>query len=103
MVRSFRRVVTGHNSEGKSIIWKDSSAPNIVEPLPQFALHEMWETKSPADNTTEDEVATRENSIEPHYFSEKILNCLAGKTIPIKKQHVQHILKQHLWNKANTY
>mgnify|MGYP001168988238 FL=1 len=66
MVRSFRRVVTGHNSEGKSIIWKDSSAPNIVEPLPQFALHEMWETKSPADNTTEDEVATRENSIEPH-------------------------------------
>ena len=26
----------------------------------------MWETKSPADNTTEDEVATRENSIEPH-------------------------------------
>ncbi len=66
MVRSFRRGLTGHYSEGKSIILKDSSSPNIVEPLPQFALHEMCETKSPADNTTEDEVATRENSIEPH-------------------------------------
>ena len=28
-----------------------------------------------------------ENSIEPHYFSEKILNCLACKTIPIYWGH----------------
>ena len=66
MPRSFRRVVTGHNSEGKSIIWKDSAAPTIVEPLPQFALHEMWETKSPADNSLEEDTAIRENKIEPH-------------------------------------
>ena len=34
-----------------------------------------------------------ENSIEPHYFSEKILNCLACKTIPIYWGH--HSIRQY--------
>ena len=67
MAKNFRRVVTGHrNEDGKSIIWKDGPAPKIVEPLPQFNLHEMWETKSPADNSGTQDAAIRENKIEPH-------------------------------------
>jgi hypothetical protein len=66
MTRSFRRVVTGHNAEGKSIILKDGPSPQTLEPLPQLFLHEMWETTAPADNTGEVDTAIRENSIEPH-------------------------------------
>ena len=67
MPKNFRRVVTGHRIEdGKSIIWKDGLAPTIIEPLPQFVLHEMWETKSPADNKGLQDAAIRDNKIEPH-------------------------------------
>ena len=66
MQKQYRRVVTGHDTNGKSIIWKDGTAPRTLEPLPQLTLHEMWETKSPADNESADEVENRENKIEPH-------------------------------------
>ena len=36
MERKFRRVVTGHNSEGKSIILMDGVPPQVLEPLPQL-------------------------------------------------------------------
>ena len=61
-----RRVVTGHNAAGKSIIWKDGPAPQSIEPLPGLFLHEYWETTAPADNTGDADTAIRENSIEPH-------------------------------------
>ena len=51
MARQFRRVVTGHNSEGKSIILMDGAPPQTLEPMPQLFLHEIWETSAPADNT----------------------------------------------------
>lgn len=66
MARVFRRVVTGHNSEGKSFIWKDGPPPQSLEPLPQLKLHELWETGSLADNSGDKDCAVRENSIEPH-------------------------------------
>jgi len=66
MARTFRRVVTGHNAEGKSIIWKDGPPPQTLEPLPQLVLHEIWETTAPADNTGDMDLAIRENRIEPH-------------------------------------
>ena len=66
MTRRFRRVVTGHNAEGKSIIWRDGPSPQVLEPLPQLTLHELWETTAPAVNTGETDTAIRENSIEPH-------------------------------------
>ena len=50
MPRQFRRVVTGYNSDGKSIIWKDGPPPQSLEPLPELILHEVWETGSPASN-----------------------------------------------------
>ena len=54
MARQFRRVVTGHNSEGKSIILMDGAPPQTLEPMPQLFLHEIWETSAPADNTASD-------------------------------------------------
>ncbi|MFP6733533.1 MAG: cupin domain-containing protein [Rhodospirillales bacterium] len=67
MPRQFRRVVTGFNSDGKSIIWKDGPPPQSLEPLPQLILHEVWETGSPASNAGDEDLAIRENRIEPHH------------------------------------
>ena len=36
MARTFRRVVTGHNAEGKSCFISDGPPPQTVEPLPQL-------------------------------------------------------------------
>lgn len=66
MARTFRRVVTGHNAEGRSCFISDGPPPQSLEPLPQLILHEIWETGAPADNTAEGDPAIRENSIEPH-------------------------------------
>lgn len=65
MAKTFRRVVTGHNANGRSIIWKDGP-PRMLEPMPQFIVHEIWETTAPADNTGAEDTAIRENRIEPH-------------------------------------
>jgi mannose-6-phosphate isomerase-like protein (cupin superfamily) len=66
MARQFRRVVTGHNSEGKSIILMDGAPPQILEPMPQLFSHEIWETSAPADNTGQTDTAIRDPRIEPH-------------------------------------
>ena len=60
---TYRRVVTGHNEEGKAIIAIDG------EPGHRSGnLYEMWNTTSmPADNTdpTDDVAATRDMELEP--------------------------------------
>ena len=66
MARTFRRVVTGHNAEGKSIFISDGPPPHSLEPMPGLVLHEIWETGAPADNTADGDPAIRENRIEPH-------------------------------------
>ncbi len=66
MARNFRRVVTGHNAEGKSIILMDGPPPQVLEPLPQLFSHEIWETTAPADNTQDTDAAIRDMRIEPH-------------------------------------
>jgi len=57
-----RRVVTGHNEEGKAIIVSDSEATNIVKPShrPGVAIHNIWlldsspaEIFGPEDTTSE--------------------------------------------------
>ena len=53
MARSTRRIVTGHDSEGRSVIWKDEAAPSIFEPKarPGEAITELWRTgAAPASN-----------------------------------------------------
>ena len=66
MARTFRRVVTGHNADGRSIILNDGPPPQTIEPMPGLVLHEIWETDAPADNTADGDPAIRENRIEPH-------------------------------------
>jgi mannose-6-phosphate isomerase-like protein (cupin superfamily) len=47
-----RRVVTGHNAEGKSIFVMDGPTPHVFSRRPGSAVvHELWETAgTPADN-----------------------------------------------------
>ena len=66
MSRTFRRVVTGHNAEGRSCFTSDGPPPQVLEMLPQLFAHEIWETGAPADNTLDNDPAIRENQIEPH-------------------------------------
>ena len=60
MARSTRRIVTGHDSEGRSIILKDGPAPSIFEPKarPGEAITELWRTgAAPASNRGNDDLA----------------------------------------------
>ncbi len=66
MAATFRRVVTGHNAEGRSIILSDGPPPQVLEVLPQFFSHEIWETTAPAATTADGDPAIREMRIEPH-------------------------------------
>ena len=53
MIWRVRRVVTGHDADGKSIIASDGIAPNMKEmpSFPGLALTDLWETKgAPASN-----------------------------------------------------
>ena len=52
MTRPVRRVVTGHNAQGKSVFIVDASSPHVFSRRPGAAVvTELWETRSsPADN-----------------------------------------------------
>ena len=53
MAQSFRRVVTGHNAQGKSIFTADGPAPSVhVRGNGRTTATDVWETRgSPADNS----------------------------------------------------
>jgi len=60
MRRKFRRIVTGHNERGKSIVIHDD------HPISFGGLYEMWVTeKSPADNRHKNAAAKRKVKLEP--------------------------------------
>jgi len=69
MIWRVRRVVTGHDEEGRSIILSDGIAPNVKEMTPSFpglALTDLWETKgSPASNEGDADAADRPVRLEP--------------------------------------
>jgi naringenin degradation protein FdeH len=52
-IRRFRRIVTGHNGEGQSVILTDATSPHIMPIMdqPNFAVTDFWKTAAtPADN-----------------------------------------------------
>src|SRR5450631_2812595 len=52
-IKRFRRVVTGHDPQGHSIITSDAATPHIMPIMdqPNFAVTDFWKTFStPADN-----------------------------------------------------
>jgi mannose-6-phosphate isomerase-like protein (cupin superfamily) len=49
----YRRIVTGHNAQGQSIILSDTTSPHIMPIMdqPNFAVTDFWKTaETPADN-----------------------------------------------------
>ena len=68
MTYRIRRVVTGHDSAGRSTIIMDGLAPNVMEmaSMPGVALTDLWRTAaSPANNEGLDDAATGPVVLEP--------------------------------------
>jgi len=63
-----RRVLTGHDAQGKSTFIADGLAPNMKEmaSMPGLALTDLWETRgAPAGNTGLEDAADRPVRLEP--------------------------------------
>ena len=68
MIWRVRRVLTGHDAEGRSTFIADGIAPNMKEmpSFPGLALTDLWETKgAPASNEGERDAAERPIRLEP--------------------------------------
>jgi Cupin domain len=68
MAWKVRRVVTGHDEDGKSTILMDGPAPNVkeMESMPGLVLTDLWETgAAPAQNQGSEDAAARPVRLEP--------------------------------------
>ena len=68
MVYRIRRVITGHDQNGKSKIVTDGLAPNVLEmeSMPGVALTDLWRTAtSPASNEGNADAAEGKIILEP--------------------------------------
>jgi hypothetical protein len=64
MKEQVRRIVTGHNEEGESIVWYDG--PPVVYGENDDFMYEMWVTdQTPADNAQQTDAARRRTCLEP--------------------------------------
>ena len=53
-IKRFRRIVTGHDAQGRSVILSDEASPHVMPIMdqPNFAVTDFWKTTStPADNS----------------------------------------------------
>lgn len=61
MTNKPRRVVTGSNDEGKSIVLIDGDATNSKEMVPGFIRTDLWTSETtPADNTGNEDMGAKE-------------------------------------------
>ena len=68
MPRPMRRVVTGHNAQGKSVILSDAASPHVLElpGMPGLAFVDLWATDgAPASNAGQADAAARTIVLEP--------------------------------------
>ena len=68
MIWRVRRVLTGHDADGRSTFIADGEAPNVKEmaSMPGLALTDLWETAAaPASNAGEKDAAARPVRLEP--------------------------------------
>jgi naringenin degradation protein FdeH len=68
VLKPIRRVVTGHDAQGKSIIAGDGPSPNTIaiSEAPAFGLTDLWVTHdAPADNAAGGDPAARKIVLEP--------------------------------------
>ena len=62
MLRKVRRIITGHNAQGKSVILSDALSPHTLSLIedPPLGLTDLWVTASaPADNAGSADAAAR--------------------------------------------
>ena len=68
MAKQIRRIVTGHNAAGKSIIAQDAFATSILElpAVPGLRATDLWETTTaPADLSSDADPVARPVHLEP--------------------------------------
>ena len=68
MLRQIRRIVTGHNEKGKSVIASDGPSPHVltIPGRPDFGLTNLWVTNAtPASNAGRADAAARPVVLEP--------------------------------------
>ena len=68
MVQKIRRVVSGHDENGKSVFIYDGDAGSVkeMESMPGLALTDLWQTDgAPADNSGSKDAADRAVVLEP--------------------------------------
>jgi naringenin degradation protein FdeH len=68
MVKKIRRVVTGHDARGQSVILSDGPSPHVLTlpGRPDFALTNLWVTdRAPASNAGGTDAAARPVVLEP--------------------------------------
>ena len=84
LIASMKNDLEGHKLRHKVISFDKSHTHQLLTPLGRAyeQFNDMVTALAPFQYSV-----VIENSIEPHYFSEKILNCLACKTIPIYWGH----------------
>ena len=68
MLKPIRRVVTGHDAQGRSIIASDAASPNTIaiSETPAFGMTDLWVTHgSSADHAATTDPAARRIVLEP--------------------------------------
>ena len=68
MLKPIRRVITGHDAQGRSIIASDGASPNTIaiSDSPAFGMTDLWVTHdAPADNAAAGDPAARKSVLEP--------------------------------------
>jgi len=68
MLREIRRIVTGHDEKGRSVIVNDGPSPHVLTlpGRPDFALTNLWVTDTtPASNDGSADAAARKVVLEP--------------------------------------
>ena len=68
MLREIRRIVTGHDEKGRSVILSDGPSPHVLAlpGRPDFALTNLWVTDTtPASNDGSADAAARKVVLEP--------------------------------------
>ena len=84
LIASMKNDLEGHKLRHKLISFDNSHTHQLLTPLGR--AYEQFDDMITALAPFRYSVVI-ENCIEPHYFTEKILNCLACKTIPIYWGH----------------
>lgn len=68
MIKPIRRIVTGHNARGRSMIASDGPSPHVLTlpGRPDFALTDLWVSGgAPASNAGSADAAKRRITLEP--------------------------------------